>query len=114
MHCRKFIRPTLIAIKQTLWIAYGNESNLKLMWVPSQTGIRGNERAACLARAAIYGDTPTTTTAIHTDMKPFLKKIQFKAWQSEWNITEVKKNILPHKITPKKRRQVMLTLGPLG
>ncbi|KAG5899268.1 hypothetical protein JTB14_035446 [Gonioctena quinquepunctata] len=90
------------------------------MRVPSHTVIRGNERAGCLARAAIYGDAPTTTTVIHTDMKHFLKTILSKAWQAEWDITDtklskVKKSVLPQKITPKKRRhQVMLTRLWLG
>ncbi|KAG5886078.1 hypothetical protein JTB14_018937 [Gonioctena quinquepunctata] len=112
--------PILISIKHELWKAYGNGITRKLMGVPSHTGIRGNERADCLARAAIYGDAPTTTTVIHPDIKSFLKNIQSKACQAEWDITdtklsEVKKSILPHKITPKKRRhQVMLTRLQLG
>ncbi|KAG5879035.1 hypothetical protein JTB14_003553 [Gonioctena quinquepunctata] len=59
-----------------------------------------------------------TTTVIH-DMKPFLNNIQSKAWQSEWDITDtklskVKKIILPHKITPEKRRHQLRTRLRMG
>ncbi|KAG5897100.1 hypothetical protein JTB14_036327 [Gonioctena quinquepunctata] len=69
----------LISMKHELWKAYRNGITLKLM----------------------------TMTVILTDMKPFLKNIQSKARQAEWDITdtelsEVKKSILPHKIIPKK------------
>ena len=53
-------------------------------WVPSHTGIRGNEKADSAAKTAL--DLPRTKVGVpYTDFKYLIGQYIFSTWQDDWN-----------------------------
>ena len=59
-------------------------SLFKYCWVPSHTGIRGNEKADSAAKSAL--DLPRAKVGVpYTDFKYLISQYIFSTWQYDWN-----------------------------
>ena len=53
-------------------------------WVPSHTGIKGNQKADSAAKSAL--DLPRAKVGVpHTDCKHLISQYIFSTWQDDWN-----------------------------
>jgi ribonuclease HI len=53
-------------------------------WLPSHTGIKGNEEADAAAKAALQ--RPVSNIRIpHSDFKPYITNLMTDIWQNNWN-----------------------------
>ena len=53
-------------------------------WVPSHTGIKGNEKADSAAKSAL--DLPRAKVGVpYTDFKYLISQYIFSTWQDDWN-----------------------------
>ena len=55
-----------------------------LCWLPSHTGIKGNEKADIAAKSALLL-SPSNFKLPYTDFKPVINKYLFNKWQSVWD-----------------------------
>ena len=59
-------------------------------WVPSHTGIKGNEKADSAAKSAL--DLPRAKVGVpYTDFKYLIRQYIFSIWQDDWNGAVVNK-----------------------
>ena len=55
-----------------------------MFWVPSHTGIKGNEKADSAAKSAL--DLPHAKVGVpYTDFKYLISQYIFSTWQDDWN-----------------------------
>ena len=70
---------------QNLMIELKNQQKtLKLCWVPSHTGIQGNERADEGARSAIDSNEIENIALPYKDFYPIIKEKVREKWKDEW------------------------------
>ena len=55
-----------------------------MCWIPSHIGVRGNERADSVAKAAL-DLRPDNIHIPYTDLKSKINKLFFAKWQQRWN-----------------------------
>ena len=67
-----------------------------LCWIPSHSGIKGNENADIAAKSALLLP-PSNFKLPYTDFKPIINKYLFNKWQSVWDTAVDNK---PHSIKP--------------
>ena len=75
----KFDNPLLLNIL----LRFHNLSSI-LCWLPSHTGIKGNEKADIAAKSALLL-TPSNFKLPYTDFKPIINKYLLNKWQSVWD-----------------------------
>ena len=61
-----------------------SSKHIILCWLPSHTGIKGNEKADIAAKSALLLP-PSNFKLPYTDFKPIINKYLFNKWQSVWN-----------------------------
>jgi hypothetical protein len=72
-------------------------SNLRLMWVPSDMGITGNERANKVAKDALDQNVETTIKVVKSDYFKWVKEKSRQRWQNQWrSSTSSMVTIKPH------------------
>ena len=60
------------------------KKDIVFCWVPSHTGIRGNEKADSAAKSAL--DLPRAKVGVpYTDFKYLISQYIFSTWQDDWN-----------------------------
>ena len=60
------------------------KNDIVLCWVPSHTGIKGNENADSAAKSAL--DLPRAKVGVpYTDFKYLISQYIFATWQDDWN-----------------------------
>ena len=60
------------------------KNDIVLCWVPSHTGIKGNEKEDFAAKSAL--DLPRTKVGVpYTDFKHLISQYIFSTWQDDWN-----------------------------
>ena len=60
------------------------KKDIVLCWVPSHTGIKGNEKADFAAKSAL--DLPRTKVGVpYNDFKHCINQYIFSTWQDDWN-----------------------------
>ena len=71
---------------QDILLRYHNMSSkhIILCWLPSHTGIKGNEKADIAAKSALLLP-PSNFKLPYTDFKPIIYKYLFNKWQSVWD-----------------------------
>ena len=75
----------LSKIFKTWWLSWKNQQKtLKLCWVPSHTGIQGNERADEGARSAIDSNEIENIALPYKDFYPIIKEKVREKWKDEW------------------------------
>ena len=66
------------------------KKNIVFCWVPSHTGIKGNEKADFVARSVL--NLPHTKVGVpYNDFKPCINQYIFSTWQDDWNGVVVNK-----------------------
>ena len=61
-----------------------SKKDIVFCWVPSHTGIKGNEKADSAAKSAL--DLPRATVGVpNTDFKHLISQYIFSTWQDDWN-----------------------------
>ena len=61
-----------------------SSKHIILCWLPSITGIKGNEKADIAAKSALL--LPSSNFKLpYTDFKPIINKYLFNEWQSVWD-----------------------------
>ena len=71
---------------QDILLRFHNMSSkhIILCWLPSHTGIKGNEKADIAAKSALLLP-PSNFKLPYTDFKPVINKYLFNKWQSVWD-----------------------------
>ena len=90
-------------ITQILDLIQQSSIELTICWVPSHSGIQGNEIADKLAKEAITIETITNISLPQNDIKAAFKTKVRNQWQTEWTNTNQNTNKLrniKHKIGP--------------
>ena len=60
------------------------KKDIVFCWVPSHTGIKGNEKADSAAKSAL--DLPCAKVGVpYTDFKHLISQYIFSTWQDDWN-----------------------------
>ena len=92
--------PIAISIQNQLIELYHKGKTIVLCKVPSHVGIDLNEKADKHAKEATQIPGFYTQKIIMEDLKPIIKKITLKAWQTRWDLHNTKL----HEIRPKIER----------
>ena len=61
-----------------------SSGHIILCWLPSHTGIKGNEKADIAAKSALLLP-PSNFKLPYTDFKPVINKYLFNKWQLVWD-----------------------------
>jgi len=76
-------------ILQTISDMLNENTNVKLLWVPSHCGINGNERADELAQMAIHDSENEYKHECHfSELKTSAKRRLLNDWQKQWNASD--------------------------
>ncbi|CAH2001480.1 unnamed protein product [Acanthoscelides obtectus] len=78
--------PIACEIKKTLLHFRNAERSVKFLWVPSHTGIAGNEEADEAAARAVT-DSNSSHKFNHSDVKLLIKDHIIHRWQEKWNFS---------------------------
>ena len=66
------------------------DGDIVFCWIPSHTGIKGNEKADSAAKSAL--DLPRAKVGVpYTDFKHLISQYIFSTWQDNWNGAVVNK-----------------------
>lgn len=77
--------------RQTIWTAYKENIIIELGWIPSHTGIKGNEIADRLAKESLTKDDITFKLVEYKDILPNIKNDIKLLWEEEWKeISKIK------------------------
>ena len=66
-------------------------NSIILTWIPSHTGIQGNERADRAEKKKALQTCISNTKIPYTDLKPLINKFILKKWQKSWDYQTQKK-----------------------
>jgi hypothetical protein len=66
---------------------HSREVAVEFLWIPSHVGIRGNEEADSVAKAASLKPAVDVRVAFDADIKAHLKSLFCRDWQSQWTTT---------------------------
>ena len=97
---------------QDIILGFHNMSSkhIILCWLPSNTGIKGNEKADIAAKSELL--LPPSNFKLHyTDFKPIINKHLFNKWQSVWD-TAVHNKLLSIKPILSELRPAYLSVVP--
>ena len=72
-----------MAIRRCVFLNIAKK-DIVFCWVPSHTGIKGNEKADSAAKSAL--DLPRAKVGVlYTDFKYLISQYIFSTWQDDWN-----------------------------
>ncbi|CAH1991366.1 unnamed protein product [Acanthoscelides obtectus] len=75
----------LRGIKDMLRLLYNDKKRIKFLWVPSHTGIPGNEEADKEASRAAVPSSRSVIRTPYQDLKRLIKVHITRLWQQKWN-----------------------------
>ncbi|KAF0757415.1 RNA-directed DNA polymerase from mobile element jockey, partial [Aphis craccivora] len=79
------LSPLILRIKSLIFILNQLNYNIQFLWVPSHTGIHGNEVADNLAKSSSSLIFLPFTQLPHSDFIPLIKQYTSNMWLSLWN-----------------------------
>lgn len=83
-------------------LLHKNNGNIQLAWIPSHSGLTGNEKADSLAKkGALLDISITSCLADFTNFLPIIKSAILDTWQTEWDTTSPLKGSFFYAIKPK-------------
>ena len=77
--------PMIMEIQKDIAQCTNEHKNVTLCWVPSHTGIVGNDKADEEARRAAAGNQAGEYSLPHTDYYPVFRKAVKERWQRDWD-----------------------------
>ena len=94
--------PIMIEILDLLQLMILENFKIEFCWIPSHVGIRGNERADCLAKAGLNIPVEPRRLAVpYTDLKPYITEFIKRQWQNRFDHNHYRvRPIKLHCITP--------------
>nr|CAH7732038.1 unnamed protein product [Callosobruchus chinensis] len=93
---------------------------IALLWVPSHSGIEGNEKADSLAKQAANSSNPSLLKVPASDIKVSIREKVIAHWNNEWlnkasKLRELKSSLSPWQtVTASRKHQVIVTRLRLG
>ncbi|VEN48168.1 unnamed protein product [Callosobruchus maculatus] len=75
--------------------------SIKFIWIPSHSGIPGNDLADTAAKLAASSETLDVQFIKTCDQKLYLNQMLIDKWQNEWNSTETQLRYLKPKVRPR-------------
>ena len=96
LHHMKLEHPLIgMVIRKCVFLNIAKK-DIVFCWVPSHTGIKGNEKADSAAKSAL--DLPRAKVGVpYTDFKYLISQYIFSTWQDDWNGAVMNKL---HSVTP--------------
>jgi len=79
------LSPLILRIKFLIFTLNQKNYNINFFWVPSHTGIHGNEVTDHLAKSSSNLIFPSFSLLQHTDFTPLIKQHSTNTWLSLWN-----------------------------
>ena len=77
--------PVVLHILELLTELQLDGTEVKLLWVPSHVGVKGNERADEAAKAVTRSSNIRRFKVDRRDIKPYINRLLLDAWQSRWH-----------------------------
>lgn len=77
-------RSSLVRSIQNIWLAEKAEKVIEFIWIPSHSGIFGNEEADRQAKAAIWKEETISVRKTHREQLYMLEEWSRKKWQEIW------------------------------
>nr|CAH7746935.1 unnamed protein product [Callosobruchus chinensis] len=78
---------SIVRILDQVQLLKDNNKSVTFMWIPSHSGIQGNERADRSAKAAANSDYPDEGIPTPSrDLVTYIKTSVVQVWQEEWNL----------------------------
>ena len=74
---------------------------IRMQWIPSHSGIEGNEVADSCARSAVVEGATGTWKPYYTDMLPLVKQACLKQWSEQFTVKSIDKGIWYHTMVNK-------------
>ena len=94
------LSPLILRIKFLIFTLSQKNYNINLLWVPSHTGIHGNEVADQLAKSSSNLIFPSISPLPHSDFTPLIKQHSANTWLSLWNNLPAEFALKYRNITP--------------
>ena len=79
-------KPFLCHFMNLLWLLNDKGTLVRLCWIPSHSGIEGNERVDQLAKQTLDQDTDPLANIHYTDLKPLGNSYIQKLVQTKWDV----------------------------
>ena len=93
-------QPIIIEILEWIYLIESRGSNISLCWSPAHVGIKGNERADSLAKAATSNPSIVNCPIPASDMFPVIKSAVINAWQFSWELENQKMKEITNSVHP--------------
>ena len=121
LQCRNLKHPFVVQLLESLYKLDVLCKKVVFAWIPSHTGIKGNEKADKLAKEALKLEV-TKIQIPYTDLKSKINIYIRRKWQTSWDLNPVNKLyqhqsvIKPHNTIPltKRRDDIVLTRVRIG
>lgn len=92
----------ILEIKKSIFSCRTNNKIIQLVWIPSHSGIRGNECADSLAKSVDSSQICDMKHFLHLgyDLQNLARDFLYSSWQHSWDSSSKKKGGLFHSIQP--------------
>ena len=93
-------QPIIIEILEWMYLIESRGSNISLCWSLAHVGIKGNERADSLAKAATSNPSIVNCPLPASDMFPVVKSAVINDWQFSWDLENQKMKEITNSVHP--------------
>ena len=78
--------PFICHIMNLLWLLNNKGTHVRFYWIPSHSGIEGNEKVDQLAKETLDQDKDPLSSVQYTDLKPLVNSYIQKLVQTKWDV----------------------------